>query len=63
MNFALSVLRLFYVGHVVQNRRSALSLAWHEWSRQRMKDLLLRAGGVVRTSNMKISRRRLAEYV
>jgi len=28
-----------------------------------MKDLLLRARVVVRTSNMKISRRRLAEYV
>ena len=27
----LSLLRLFYVGRVVQNRRSALSLAWHEW--------------------------------
>ena len=27
----LSVLRLFRVGHVVQNRRSVLSLAWHEW--------------------------------
>ena len=28
---ALSLLRLFHVGHVVQNRRSALPLAWHEW--------------------------------
>ena len=27
----LSSLRLCYVGNVVQNRRSALSLAWHEW--------------------------------
>ena len=26
----LSVLRLFHVGHVVQNRRGALSLAWHQ---------------------------------
>ena len=32
-------------------------------SRQRMKDLLLRARAVVRTSNMKISRRHLADYV
>ena len=24
------ILRLFHVGHVVQNRRSALSLAWQE---------------------------------
>ena len=27
----LSLLRLFHVYHVVQNRRCALSLAWHEW--------------------------------
>ena len=27
----LSLLRLFHVDHVVQNRRSALSLAWNEW--------------------------------
>ena len=27
----LSLLRLFQVDHVVQNRQSALSLAWHEW--------------------------------
>ena len=30
LNFALSFLRLFYVDHVVKNRRTALSLAWHE---------------------------------
>jgi len=27
----LSLTRLFHVGYVVQIRRSALSLAWHEW--------------------------------
>ena len=27
----LSLLRLFHVDHVVQNTRSALSLAWHKW--------------------------------
>ena len=27
----LSLLRLFHFDHVVQNRWSALSLAWHEW--------------------------------
>ena len=27
----LSLLRLFRVDHIVQNRRTALSLAWHEW--------------------------------
>ena len=54
LNFELSLLRLFCVDHVVKNRRSALSLAWHEW---------LRARVVLRTSNMKISRRRLADCV
>ena len=29
--FKLSLLRLFHFDHVVQNRRSALLLAWHEW--------------------------------
>ena len=32
----LSVLRLFHVGHVVQNRRCALSLAWHESSKMKV---------------------------
>ena len=27
----LSLLRLFHVDHVVQNRRTALTLAWYEW--------------------------------
>ena len=31
LNFAFSLLRLFHVGRVVQNRPSVLSLAWHEW--------------------------------
>ena len=32
LNFALRkvFLRLFHVGHIVQNKQSALSLAWHE---------------------------------
>ena len=34
----LSLLRLFHVGHVVQNRRSALSLAWHKWFLCKGKD-------------------------
>ena len=62
----LSLLRLFQVDHVVQNRRTTLSLAWYEWffmKRQRVKDLLLRARVVVRALNTKISRRRLADYV
>ena len=27
----LSLLWLFHIGHIVQNRPSALSLAWHHW--------------------------------
>ena len=34
----LSLLRLFHVDHVVQNRRSALSLAWYEWFSCKGKD-------------------------
>ena len=34
----LSLLRLFHVGRVVQNRRSALSLAWHKWFSGKGKD-------------------------
>ena len=61
----VSVLRLFHVGHVVQSRRSALSLASTArmvfMQRQRMKDFLLRARVVVITSNMKISHRGLVD--
>ena len=62
----LSLLRKFHVNYFVQNRRTALSLAWYEWFSWKGKEwkiLLLRARVVVRTSNLKISRRRLAEYV
>ena len=31
LHIRLSVSRLFHVHHVVQNRRSPLLLAWHEW--------------------------------
>ena len=34
----LSALRLFHVGHLVENRRSALSLSWHEWSSGESKE-------------------------
>ena len=58
-------MRLFQVCYVVQTKRSVLSLAWDEWfsckGRER-KDFLLRARVVVRTSRLKISRRRLADY-
>ena len=64
---SLSVSRLFYDDHVVQNRWGALSLAWHECraltQRQRVQDLLLWICVVVRTSNLNISRRCLPDYV
>ena len=31
LSVKLSLLGLFHVDHVVQNRRTALSLAWYEW--------------------------------
>ena len=36
--FKLTVPRLFHVDHVVQNRRGALSLAWHEWFPRKSKE-------------------------
>ena len=47
----LTVSRLFHVDHVVQNKRGALSFAWFSLKNQRIKDLLLRVGVVVRVSN------------
>ena len=54
------------VAKLPNKRGSELSLSWHEWfscKKQRMKALLPRALVAVRTSKMKISRRRLASYV
>ena len=34
----LSVLRLFRVGHVLQNRQSVLLLDWHNWFSRRDKE-------------------------
>ena len=62
----LSVLLLFHVGHVVQNRQSTLFACLPRMifmQRQRMKNFLLRARHVDKTSKIKISRRRLTEYV
>ena len=36
--FRLTVPRLFHVDHVVQNRRGALSLAWHQWFPRKSKE-------------------------
>ena len=60
----LIVLRLFHVGRVVQNRRGALSLAWHEWFSSKGREWFTVACSRCRQNlNMKISRRRLADYV
>ena len=58
----LSDLRLVHVGRVVQNMRSALSLASHangHYVKANNEIFTTRARVVVRTSNMKISRRGL----
>jgi len=34
----LSILRLFHVDHVVQNRRTALSVAWYQWFSRKGKE-------------------------
>ena len=55
----LSVLQLFHISHLV-----VTCLTWMIFMRrQRMKDLLLRARIFVTTSNMKISRCHLADYI
>ena len=62
----LSLLRLFHVDHVVHNRRSALSLAWHEWFSCKGKERKINCCELPLSSesqNMKISRRRLPDYV
>ena len=57
----LSVLRLFHVGHVVKNKRGALSLAWHEQAENERRT----AGSSRCRQNLKyeISRCLLADYV
>ena len=67
IELCVSRLGLSYVGLVVQNKRSTLSLASLArmilMQRRRVKDFMLRARVVVKTSNMKISGRRLVDYV
>ena len=50
----LSVLRLFQVGHVVQNRRSVHSLAWHEWFSCRSKERKIYCCGLALSSELQI---------
>ena len=63
----LSLLRLFHVDYVVQNTRTALSLPWYEWFSCKGKEWKIYccelALSTMRTSNMKISHRLLADYV
>ena len=41
----LSVLKLFSVGHVLQNRRNVFSLAWHKWFSCKAKNERFTAAG------------------
>ena len=58
----LSLLRLFHVGHSVQNWRTALSLAWHEWFSCKGKDWKIYCCEFA-SSSEQISRRCLPDYV
>ena len=49
----LSLLRLFHVGRLVQNRRSALLLAWHEWFSCKGKERKLYCCELALSSNIK----------
>ena len=50
----LSLLRLFHVGRVVQNKRSALSLAWHECFSCKGKDWNIYCCGLALSSEPQI---------
>ena len=68
MELKLSLLQLFHVGHHVQKRRSALSLAWHEWFSCKGKERKIYCCELALSSKLQIlkyfdSRRRLADYV
>ena len=60
----LNVQRLFHVGHVVQNRWSVLSLAWHEWFSWKGREWKIYCSHRRQSlKSMNISRRLLADYV
>ena len=65
LSVILTVLQLFHVGHVVQNKRSGLSLAWYEWfSGKGENERFTATGSRYRQSlNMKILLGRLADNV
>ena len=50
----LTVSRLFHVDHVVQNRRGALLLAWHEWFSLKSKEWKIYCCGLVLSSEPQI---------
>ena len=50
----LSVVQLSQVGHVVQNRQSALSLAWHEWFSCKGEEWNINCCGLASSSEPKI---------
>ena len=50
----LTVSRLFHVAHVAQNRRGALSLAWHEWFSRRSKEWNIYCCGLALSSEPQI---------
>ena len=52
--FWLSVVRWSQVGHVVQNRQSALSLAWHEWFSCKGEEWKINCCGLASSSEPKI---------
>ena len=51
-----TVLPLFHVGHVVQNRRSMVSLAWHEWFSCRGREWKIYCCGLVLYSEPQITK-------
>ena len=50
----LSLLQLFHVGSLVQKRRSALSLAWHEWFSCKGKELKIYCCELALSSKLQI---------
>ena len=52
--FKIELLRLFQVGHVLQNRQSALSLALHEWFSCKGKDWKIYCSELVLLSETQI---------
>ena len=54
LSIRISVLRLLHVGNVVQNKRSALPLAWQEWCSCKGREWRICLCGVVLSSELQI---------